>query len=237
MTVVVIVFIVIAALLAAATLGFTSADMILEAQEKKAAQRASERATPPAAPEAPIAASTPVAQAPTVTAAAPVAFDTAAVSKTPAPSPLPSPKEAQDEVTALPIPLEAENAAPEDPLPCTEVPVPTELPMLDSTDVETADALLSDSEATAWLRTERGAGKGPLAAVNLDAVNAAFDAGETVTLKALRQKGLVPQRAGRVKILARGTLDKPLTIKAEAFSAAALKMICVTGGSAILLKR
>ena len=40
---------------------------------------------------------------------------------------------------------------------------------------------------------------------------------------------------GRVKILADGILNKPLTIKAESYSVQAIKMIELTGGTVIIL--
>ena len=42
--------------------------------------------------------------------------------------------------------------------------------------------------------------------------------------------------SGRIEIPAVGTLDKPLTVKADAFSLGAVKMITLTGGQAIELK-
>lgn len=233
MTVVVIVFIVLAALLAAATLGFTSADIILEVQEKKAAQKASAAASSAvAAPLAVPAAADDAVQGDPAPDGVPLPDAQAAPAEAPAEAPVSA---TLTEPTEAPVPV-AEAEPTEGPEAVGQIPF-FDLPVLESTDAETADALLTDSEASSLLRYERGAGKGALAAVNLDTVNTAFAAGETVTIKALKARGLVPQKAGRVKILARGTLNKPLTVKAEAFSAAALKMIGVTGGSAILLKR
>ena len=53
----------------------------------------------------------------------------------------------------------------------------------------------------------------------------------------LKQKGLVPKSARAVKILARGSLNKPLTVIAQDFSTSAVKMITLTGGHAMLVDR
>ena len=57
-----------------------------------------------------------------------------------------------------------------------------------------------------------------------------FDANAEVSPDTLREHGLVAKR-GLVKILARGELSKPLTVKAHAFSAAAIRAIEGAGGS------
>ena len=59
------------------------------------------------------------------------------------------------------------------------------------------------------------------------------EAGEVVDLKSLKAKGLVDPRAKSVKVLATGKINKPLTVKAQVFSATAVKMIVLTGGKAI----
>lgn len=65
--------------------------------------------------------------------------------------------------------------------------------------------------------------------VNLESLNH-FDDGSTVDEDALREAGLVNGRGDGVKILARGQLEKKLTIKADAFSAAAKAAIEAKGG-------
>ena len=69
--------------------------------------------------------------------------------------------------------------------------------------------------------------------VNIDTLSAHFNSGDEVTLAQLIQKGLVQKNVGRLKVLARGTLDKPLTVCADDFSIAAVKMIVLTGGKAV----
>ena len=69
-------------------------------------------------------------------------------------------------------------------------------------------------------------------AVNVDTLSANYNAHDTVTLESLKEKGLVPPKAKGVKILARGTLNKPLIVEAQDFSVDAIKMILLCGGKA-----
>ena len=68
--------------------------------------------------------------------------------------------------------------------------------------------------------------------LNLDTISESFSAGETVSINDFKRKGLIPSDARYVKILARGVIDKPITILANSFSLPAVKMIALTGGSA-----
>jgi large subunit ribosomal protein L15 len=67
------------------------------------------------------------------------------------------------------------------------------------------------------------------AVANLDALDA-FDAGSEVDPGTLRSRGLVAKQ-GLVKVLGRGQLTKALTVRAHAFSAAAVRAIEGAGGS------
>ena len=67
--------------------------------------------------------------------------------------------------------------------------------------------------------------------VNIDTISKAYDAGEIVNIASLKEKKLIVKNAKFVKVLARGTLDKPLKIKAGEFSDTAIKMIRLVGGS------
>ena len=68
--------------------------------------------------------------------------------------------------------------------------------------------------------------------VNLDALALKFDAGTVVTPELLREHGMVPRGSGKVKILARGDVDKALTIRAHKFSGKAAEKIAAAGGTA-----
>ena len=59
-------------------------------------------------------------------------------------------------------------------------------------------------------------------AVNLDMIEREFNAGDTVNLKTLQEKGLAPRRVqGGIKILSQGELTKKVAIEAAAYSQAA----------------
>lgn len=109
---------------------------------------------------------------------------------------------------------------------------------------ELANEMMSDEEAAK--ATENGTPRegtgsihvsGKKTAINIDVISSHFEAHDTVSLATLKKRGLVPKNAKAIKILARGTLDKPLTVLANDFSATAIKMILLTGGEAILVER
>lgn len=66
--------------------------------------------------------------------------------------------------------------------------------------------------------------------VNLESLNQGFDANTTVDAAMLRAKGLVKKK-GPVKVLGKGEIEKPLAVKAQAFSASAISKIEAAGGS------
>ena len=80
---------------------------------------------------------------------------------------------------------------------------------------------------------ERYTGK-KRAQINIDTISRSFNAGERITLNKLKEKKLLPANVGYVKVLARGTLDKPFTVVAQKYSAAAVKKITAAGGEAIV---
>src|SRR5947209_12684993 len=61
--------------------------------------------------------------------------------------------------------------------------------------------------------------------VNLLDLEARFDSGAAVTPEALKEKGLATRKNVSVKILAKGELNKPLTVHAHAFSRTARERI------------
>ena len=71
--------------------------------------------------------------------------------------------------------------------------------------------------------------------VNLDDLEARFDAGASVDPAALKASGLATRRDVPVKILGRGELSKALTVHAHGFSKSALAAIEAAGGTAQLL--
>jgi large subunit ribosomal protein L15 len=72
--------------------------------------------------------------------------------------------------------------------------------------------------------------------VNLEDLEARFEAGAEVTLEALKSAGLGKRKDVPVKILARGELSKRLTVHAHAFSKTAQERIEGVGGSCVLVE-
>jgi large subunit ribosomal protein L15 len=66
--------------------------------------------------------------------------------------------------------------------------------------------------------------------VNLGDLEERFETDAEVTPETLKEKGLA-KRSDPVKILARGTISKKLTVRAHGFSAAAKEKIEAAGGS------
>lgn len=133
-------------------------------------------------------------------------------------------------------------AAPAPAAPAPVAPVPEPEPevvvveQVDHINAEEADKLLSDDLAMSNVKRESGTGSGYRALVNIGVINKHYNSGEVVTLADLKAKGLIEKKAGRVKVLADGVLEKALTIKADSFSIQAIKMIELTGGTPIILE-
>jgi large subunit ribosomal protein L15 len=68
------------------------------------------------------------------------------------------------------------------------------------------------------------------AVVNLDTLNR-FEVGTEVTPELLIETGVVSNEKAGIKILAKGTLEKKLTVKAHKFSSAAKEAIEAAGGT------
>lgn len=103
-------------------------------------------------------------------------------------------------------------------------------------DAEEADAMISDSLAMKTANYESGAGHGQQGIINIGVLDANFNAHDVITLAVLKEKGLMSKKVGRMKVLADGVLNKPLTIKSESYSIQAIKMIELMGGTVIILK-
>lgn len=73
--------------------------------------------------------------------------------------------------------------------------------------------------------------------INLDTIATNFKEDEIVNLQTLKEKKLVQPKMSAVKVLARGSLDKALTVEAADFSLPAVKMIVITGGKVVKLKK
>lgn len=115
--------------------------------------------------------------------------------------------------------------------------IPEVIETLDEVSADVVDELMEDKLAETLLEeTEELGGSGKMGVINIGVISPVYQANDVVTLADLQAKGLVSANLGRLKVLASGTLDKPLTIKAEAFSFQAIKMITLTGGHAVHLK-
>ena len=102
-------------------------------------------------------------------------------------------------------------------------------------DVQRADDLITDGMARGLFRAGREVIRTygyRRSIVNVDTLSEHFEAGERVDVNILKYKCLIPYDTGYLKILARGVLDKPLTVYATDFSLPAVKMIALTGGEA-----
>ena len=68
--------------------------------------------------------------------------------------------------------------------------------------------------------------------INLERLSALVEDMNEVTPELLIERGVLSKSKSRIKILGNGDLSRPLTIKAHAFSASALKKIESAGGKA-----
>ncbi len=103
-------------------------------------------------------------------------------------------------------------------------------------DVDRADALITDSLAKNLIKRERetvytdGYRRN---VVNVDILSENFSAGDRVDVNTLKERHLISKDTAYVKVLARGSIDKPISVHANAFSLSAVKMIALTGGEAV----
>ena len=74
------------------------------------------------------------------------------------------------------------------------------------------------------------------AVVNLDTLAEVFDGSAPVTPETLRERGVVRQATGLVKVLGRGEISKALTVKAHKFSGSAAEKIAAAGGVAEVIQ-
>jgi large subunit ribosomal protein L15 len=70
--------------------------------------------------------------------------------------------------------------------------------------------------------------------VNLDTLAERFEEGTTITPELLRERGMAPGK-GLIKVLARGDINKKLTVQAHKFSGKAAEKIAAAGGAAEVL--
>lgn len=108
-----------------------------------------------------------------------------------------------------------------------------------SVDVKKADELISDAVAKTLIKRDDfilTSGKKRFV-INVDTLNEHFSAGDVIDINVLKERRLAPLDAGYLKVLGRGIINKSLTVRANAFSLNAVKMIALTGGCAIIVKK
>lgn len=107
-----------------------------------------------------------------------------------------------------------------------------------SISVTQADEVMSDEKAEALIEEDVVSKKreGKKEVVNIDTLSQNYNDGDVVTLDSLIEKKLVSPKAGYVKVLARGVLDKKLTVDLHDYSLQAVKMIVLMGGHAKKIK-
>ena len=120
--------------------------------------------------------------------------------------------------------------APAEEAPVEEAPVEEHHEVF--TDAVHADEMISDDVAEHSIEVIKKGRSGKMVEVNIDQICANFEDGEVVTLDALKAKRIVNKAAGRLKVLANGTMTKCLTVEADKFSLQAVKMITLAGGVA-----
>ncbi len=108
-----------------------------------------------------------------------------------------------------------------------------------SISLDEAEEILDDKYVEAFVKqSSKISDKSGKAIVNVDTLGKYFSKGEKVTVEEIRKR--VPgigKKVTYVKVLGRGVLDKPLTVEADDFSPAAIKMIVLTGGEVVRTKR
>lgn len=68
------------------------------------------------------------------------------------------------------------------------------------------------------------------ATINLSDLNTYFNDGDIVTPEILKERGIIKKQLSGIKVLANGTLEKKLTVKANRFSSKAVSAIETAGG-------
>lgn len=103
-----------------------------------------------------------------------------------------------------------------------------------SVTVQEADSLIKDEVAKLLVEKKGGVSdRTRTGIINIDTLSKSFEDGETVTLAEIKKRVSGFGKVTYLKVLARGTLDKKLTVEADSFSLQAVKMIVLTGGKAV----
>lgn len=104
----------------------------------------------------------------------------------------------------------------------------------ESVTAQEVDTLMEDEVAESLIeKSEVKTDKTKQGIINIDTLSEHFRSGEIVTLDEIRKRIKGFGKTTYIKVLARGTLDKTLTVEADSFSIQAVKMIVLTGGKVI----
>ena len=143
--------------------------------------------------------------------------------------PAEEPAEEADQPTEEPV---EEQPTEEPEQPAEEIaPAIAEELVRDEISASEVDSVMTDADAAALIEDVGGAvHSGKKGIINIDTLSLSFEAGQTVTIEALKEKKLIDKKVGQVKVLARGRLDKPLIVELQDYSIEAAKMILITGG-------
>ncbi len=141
----------------------------------------------------------------------------------PAPEPAPEPEQ---EPARVEEPVEEEKPVEE----VHQIEIPAHL---EHVSVQEADEMMSDEVAEEVIVIKKSKVKhmGKKEVINLDMLSKYFNDGDVVDLESLKEKKLINAKTDYIKVLARGVLDKKLTVKADDFSLQAVKMIALMGGT------
>lgn len=146
-------------------------------------------------------------------------------------------KKAEPVIVSTPAPEPEPKSAPEPEGPTEEEIVMVSELVRETITIEEAHSAITDEVAVHFIKFEKSDSKekkySKKSIINIDTLSDRFAAGQTVNLDSLKAKGLIPGGSDFVKVLARGHLDKKLTVEAQDFSADAVKMIILTGGKVI----
>ncbi len=124
----------------------------------------------------------------------------------------------------------------EDPEESADVEICEDVEIKIPIDRERADTLISDTLAKELVHREdtvietEGRKK---RIINVDTLSERFSQGERIDVNKLKEANLVPYDTAYIKVLARGVIDKSLTVYANDFSLSAVKMIALSGGEAV----
>lgn len=107
-----------------------------------------------------------------------------------------------------------------------------------SVDVKGADKMLGDEVIDSMIERKRVAiAPSHMAVVTVAELDACFHDGQQVNLETVIKRGIVSDDCDGFTVKHEGELTKPLIVKANGFTPCAAKMIVLTGGRAIALKK